>query len=683
MGKTVFINFEGNFNKGFQITLEIAVDGKQPFIKFKGYLPSNTKVKDNYENWESSYQNLKVRTRKIQFKSDEDTSFAETQKCREFAQILSKELSAWLNSDEFRPIKEKLLQELKTSEPVRVIFQTDDSQMKQLPWHLWSFFKDYSKAEVALSSSLFTAPQQKLPPRNKLRILAILGNSEEIDIEKDRQLLENIPDAEIVILIEPKRPELEDKLVDKRGWDILFFAGHGSSSQADGHTGQIYINQKDSLTIQELRWPLKTAIENGLKLAIFNSCEGLGLTSELGDLKMPQVIVMKQPVPDLVAQQFLKFFIEAFSSGEPLYFAVRIARERLNPLEKELPCATWLPVIYQNPAEVPPTWEELKPPESGSLTQRLGDTISPIVSQAERLKQELEKNTEDEKRIKLPSVIELNSIGDFWEKNFIEGQFISIEAALSQYAPMLVGPPMLKREVHRGYRRAIPEYDFEEMREMKTVIDANLAFTAGQMVLRLNPQKTDWIYMGLYHSIVRNSIPVFVEKDYYNRVVEPLFGTEENRITYVIDAKVIGRLISFPRDFLREFIEKYHLQSLIRPDILGPEDGKKVFAMFIDGNNTKIEYTGAARYLDGDIWVALKFQDEEKFVSRFIDFSNLEDVRRESKALEKDIQEFLPDGNIIYQFDQVEKIIPGYQTVDKMLEGFIKPKNTSSPPSSS
>jgi len=189
--------------------------------------------------------------------------------------------------------------------------------------------------------------------------------------------------------------------------------------------------------------------------------------------------------------------------------------------------------------------------------------------------------------------------------------------------------------------------------------------------------------MGLYHSIVRNSIPVFVEKDYYNRVVEPLFGTEENRITYVIDAKVIGRLISFPRDFLQEFIEKYHLQSLIRPDILGSEDGKKVFAMFIDGQNTKIEYTGPARYLDGDIWVALNFQDEEKFVSRFIDFSDLEDVRRESKALEKDIQEFLPDGKIIYQFDQVEKIIPGYQTVDKMLDRFTKRKNTSSPPSSS
>lgn len=64
--------------------------------------------------------------------------------------------------------------------------------------------------------------------------------------------------------------------------------------------------------------------------------------------------------------------------------------------------------------------------------------------------------------------------------------------------------------------------------------------------------------MGFYYSIVCNLILVFVEKDYYNRVVELLFGIEENCIIYVIDVKVIGRLIFFLCDFFWEFIEKYY-----------------------------------------------------------------------------------------------------------------------------
>jgi WD40 repeat protein len=68
---------------------------------------------------------------------------------------------------------------------------------------------------------------------------------------------------------------------------------------------------------------------------------------------------MREPVPDRVAQEFLKHFLEAFASGTSLSRAVRSARERLQGLEKEFHCATWLPVIYPNPAVVPPTWQDL------------------------------------------------------------------------------------------------------------------------------------------------------------------------------------------------------------------------------------------------------------------------------------------------------------------------------------
>ena len=159
-------------------------------------------------------------------------------------------------------------------------------------------------------------------------------------------------------MVEPSRRELDNWLWDEQGWDILFFAGH-SCSQADITTGQIYINEVDTLTIPQLKNALKKAIRRGLKIAIFNSCDGLGIASELADLHIPQIIVMREPVPDLVAQEFLKYFIQAFSRGESLYLAVREAQERLQFLEDKFPYATWLPVIFHNPSEPQLTWQDL------------------------------------------------------------------------------------------------------------------------------------------------------------------------------------------------------------------------------------------------------------------------------------------------------------------------------------
>ena len=185
-----------------------------------------------------------------------------------------------------------------------------------------------------------------------------MGNSTGIDVEADRLVLEQLPQSETAFLVEPTCQELHQSLWDELGWDILCFSGH-SSSQADGSMGSMLLNQTKLLTIKELKHALTKAIERGLQLAIFNSCDGLGLARELADLHIPQMIVMKEPVPDKVAQEFLKYFLTAFAGGESLYTAVRQARERLEGLEDEFPYATWLPVIFQNSAEVGMSWRKL------------------------------------------------------------------------------------------------------------------------------------------------------------------------------------------------------------------------------------------------------------------------------------------------------------------------------------
>jgi CHASE2 domain-containing sensor protein len=105
------------------------------------------------------------------------------------------------------------------------------------------------------------------------------------------------------------------------------------------------------------------------------------LARDLTGLKIPQIVVMREPVPDRVSQEFLKYFLEAFSSGESFYLSVREARERLQGLEDRFPCATWLPIIFQHPAVVPPTWRELFQPQPKPSDIGIQPLNSPLLEQ--------------------------------------------------------------------------------------------------------------------------------------------------------------------------------------------------------------------------------------------------------------------------------------------------------------
>ena len=187
--------------------------------------------------------------------------------------------------------------------------------------------------------------------------MIVLGNSEGINVADDEKLLKELcHDAELVVLTEPSVLELNEHLWDDKGWDILFFSGH---SRTESEQGIIYLNSVDRLTIEQLKESLKRAVRGGLQLAFFNSCDGLGIAAELESLHIPQVIVMREPVPDKVANRFLKYFFEEFTKGTSFYKSVNVARRKLQGLEKNYPCASWLPVIVQNLLEIPPTWQNL------------------------------------------------------------------------------------------------------------------------------------------------------------------------------------------------------------------------------------------------------------------------------------------------------------------------------------
>lgn len=382
MGKLVVLKLgDGSFEQGFPVTLEIGEDESRPLLETNGKLPPIPEIPQCYNKWARTYGNLGLRSR-LEASAAQVTNVSLPEKiksCCSAANNLREQLNTWLYSESFRLVREKLLEQLSPSDEIRLIIQTENIWLRRLPWHLWDFCDRYPKAEIALSPPSFEPLTSILSSHSKVRILAILGNSQGINTQADRLLLEQLRDAEVHFLVEPHRHEFSEELW-KQDWDILYFAGH-SASHCNGETGRIHLNKTDSLTFAQLKFAVKKSVERGLKIAIFNSCDGLGLARDLAELKIPQVVVMREPVPDLVSQEFLKYFLEAFSSGKSFYLSVRDARERLQGLEDRFPCATWLPMIFQHPAVVPPTWRGLFQPQPKPSDIGIQPLNSPLVEQ--------------------------------------------------------------------------------------------------------------------------------------------------------------------------------------------------------------------------------------------------------------------------------------------------------------
>ena len=345
---------DGDFTTGFPVFLRIIEEERDlaSEIAVNGRLPPATDIPLHYQNWQTDYRNLgkNLRLGTIPIKSNVNLQQASQQS----GVLLKESFNNWLNSPSFQSIREKWLENLHPKQTIRVLLQTDNTLLQRLPWHLWDLLERYPYAELAIASLVYDSISS-IPRKGKVRILAILGHSQDIDIDRDRLLLSQLPDTEVCFLVEPALQAVSDRLWSEH-WDILFFAGH-SISEVDT-TGKIYLNPTESMTVEQLKKGLTQAVSKGLQLAIFNSCDGLGLARDLAGLQIPYTIFMREPVPDTVAQQFLKYFLTSFTQGKYFYLAVKEARERLEGLEPQFPFATWLPVIWQHPSAITPSWQK-------------------------------------------------------------------------------------------------------------------------------------------------------------------------------------------------------------------------------------------------------------------------------------------------------------------------------------
>jgi len=383
------LNFQGDFGQGFTVNLKIW-PGDSPSLNMiagaDGRLPPAPDLIILYERWKdaygkylSSYHNYleivglsstdngpatfaikgrAVATNASNIQQAENQKQEDYNACVSWENKLIERFNQWLKSLEFSKVIETLRQYLGQAKDVghRILIQSNDPHLRKMPWTKWDLLKDFSRTEIGLISPNFEKRDIKINRQiNKIRILTILGKDANIQGE-----IEKLATTNIEIRIVTNLAELDEPLW-REYWDIIIFNGHSKTEH--GTTGEFVLSDTEKLTISNLRGHFNQAIERGLKLVIFNSCDGLGLAHQLGEgekLYLSQVIVMRELLPAPVAPIFLGYFFEEFIKGVSLYEAMRLTKDRLLPLEKtQYPGISALPVICQNPVANPLHWFDL------------------------------------------------------------------------------------------------------------------------------------------------------------------------------------------------------------------------------------------------------------------------------------------------------------------------------------
>lgn len=354
----IIINLgQGNLSSGCDNIVVQLINPKRHYVRqFSGSLPPAPELAKVHRQWESGYHAFyQDKALRIGLLESEGMRYSESN-FQKNCQQLPQQLNLWLSQDGFASIERALRTELDQDQSIQIIITAANLQLQQLPWHLWNFVNDYPQAVIAFSSLNWQEIQQPATTGAKVRILVVLGNSDGIDLQQDLESLKKLPEAELTVLTQPQLTELNEYLWQSRGWDILLFSGH---SHSDAEAGYIHLNTAEGITIAQLKHSLAKAIANGLRIAIFNSCEGIGLALHLADLSLPYTVVMGQPVPDQIAQVFLQYFVQAFATGKTFTLAVKEAQQKLAGWETEYVCASWLPLIWQNPTVDSLAWHDL------------------------------------------------------------------------------------------------------------------------------------------------------------------------------------------------------------------------------------------------------------------------------------------------------------------------------------
>ena len=322
-----------------------------------------------YQTWQQAYLNFYTSALRAKIKGsgsipvpaiDWRASLVQAE-----AQFLA-EFHYWLNSAELVPIRGEIAKaaaQQNNLSPIDIFLTCDTLELARFPWETWEIT---TALAIAKPIRIFRSPAKirvgasQKRRDGKLRVLAILGDDTGLDFQADRVALRSLAKVAEISFVGWQagkdngdlKEQIRQAIADERGWDILFFAGHSNESSISG--GELGIAPNQSIFLSEIAPQLLLAKTRGLQFALFNSCNGLSLAEALIDLGLSQVAVMREPIHNQVAQEFLTRFLPSLAMGKDVREALLIACQYLK-LEKNLtyPSSYLVPSLFCHPESVP------------------------------------------------------------------------------------------------------------------------------------------------------------------------------------------------------------------------------------------------------------------------------------------------------------------------------------------
>ncbi|MGK7919742.1 MAG: CHASE2 domain-containing protein [Trichodesmium sp.] len=329
----------------------------------------------SYQNWQKNYLSFYhkalrgrvVNTGKINKQIDWHQKLVQAE-----AQLLC-EFHRWLRHEQLYDIRASIAQAAKQKTeslrslqqninlPTVDVFLTCSCQdLCRLPWEAWEIteFAAFCKIRIVRQPINIrnTTVCESEHRRSKARVLAILGDDTGLNFQEDKNAVKSLSPIAKVEFIgwqpQESKAALKEKIVkaitNEQGWDILFFAGHSNETQNTG--GEIAIAPGVSISLTEIAQPLSIAKQRGLQFAIFNSCSGLSIANTLIDLGLSQVAIMREPIHNEVAQEFLVRFLQSLAKYKDVHESLLAACQFLK-VEKNLtyPSTYLIPSLFRHP----------------------------------------------------------------------------------------------------------------------------------------------------------------------------------------------------------------------------------------------------------------------------------------------------------------------------------------------
>jgi hypothetical protein len=356
--------FELSWGKGQQLT------AKLPFPNI---------LKTHYKRWQEAYMDF-YRSKEFQestLRARVDVSGTMATPAIDWrarlAQAeaeLTSEFHHWLSSAELLKIRKEIASggqsvikgDYLTTHSIDVFLTCDSLELERLPWETWEIGTEFAASSIRLvrTPANIEAEIGQRKHQGKMRILAILGDDTGLNFQQEREALKSLSSVADLTFVGWQKGKATDQLLEDiqqaianpDGWDILFFAGHSNETNLTG--GELTISPNQSILVSEIAPQLLMAKQHGLQFAIFNSCKGLSIANSLISLGLGQVAIMREPIHNQVAQEFLVRFLRQMATCQDVQDAMRSTCQSFK-LDKNLtyPSAYLIPSLFRHPNSVP------------------------------------------------------------------------------------------------------------------------------------------------------------------------------------------------------------------------------------------------------------------------------------------------------------------------------------------